>query len=146
MMHLGFTGSRNGMTEAQFDQFSNLIQACLSEGQCTFHHGWCIGCDCEAAEIAFELGCTIVAHPGYYDKNPSWRGTRGNFQHNHTIHEEKPFLVRDQDIVDASEILIATPASPTEIRRSGTWTTVRYGRKKGTMIIIINPDGSLVCD
>ena len=145
-MHIGFTGTRQGMTEAQFDQVAKLLKTLLSEEPCSFHFGMCIGADCEAAELAYELGCTIIAHPGYYSKNPSWRGSRGNFQHNHIILEEKPFLIRDQDIVDASTVLVATPAQSTEIRRSGTWTTVRYGCKKGIIVIIVNPDGSLVCD
>ena len=146
-MHIGFTGTRQGMSLAQFDQLSLLLKTFIQEEKSSLHFGLCIGADCEAAEVAFELGYNIIAHPGYFPKNPSWRGSRGSFQHSHTILEEKPFLTRDQDIVNASSILIATPAQETEQRRSGTWATIRYGRKKPDMtVIVINPDGSLVCE
>lgn len=56
----------------------------------------------------------------------------------------KPFLERDQDIVDWSEVLIATPSEETgEKLRSGTWATVRMARKKGIPIIIVRPSGKV---
>src|ERR1039457_4711407 len=128
------------MTEAQFEQVSNFLKNFISDSFTTLHHGQCIGSDCEAAEVAYELGFTIIAHPGYLPKNPSWKGSRGSFDKNHTTFPEKPFLVRDQDIVDASEILIATPAQKNEVLRSGTWATIRYGEKSKPVIIIF-PDG-----
>jgi len=55
----------------------------------------------------------------------------------------KPYLERNHNIVDESELLIACPKSKEEELRSGTWATVRYARKKGVRIILIYPDGSV---
>ena len=37
-----------------------------------------------------------------------------------------PYLTRNKQIVDASEVLVACPQSAKEEMRSGTWSTVRY--------------------
>jgi hypothetical protein len=142
MYNIGFTGTRQGMTEEQFRQLSILLKTFINEEPCNFFHGQCIGADCEAAELASELGYSITAHPGYLPKNPQWKGSRGNFSKNTIILPEKPFLIRDHDIVDASDVLIATPAQKDETIRSGTWTTIRYGAKT-KFVIIIFPDGSI---
>jgi hypothetical protein len=144
-MRIGFTGTRKGMTDAQFETFEKLLSKFLNDGPSVFHHGQCVGADCEAAAIAHDLGYYVIAHPGYYDKNPSWMGSRGAFDQNDEVLSEKPFLVRDHDIVDASEILIGTPGQVTEQRRSGTWATIRYG-KKTEFVIIIYPDGSVIVE
>lgn len=59
------------------------------------------------------------------------------------MHPEKDYKVRDKDIVDMSERMIATPFCP-EIARSGTWTTVRYARKKNKPLWIVMPDGQVI--
>lgn len=130
------------MSEAQFETLTTILTKFLSEKPSIFRHGQCIGCDCEAAALAHDLGYHVIAHPGYYEKNPAWRGSRGTFDQNDEILPEKPFLIRDHDIVDASEILIGTPGQVEEQRRSGTWATIRYGRKT-KFVIIIYPDGSV---
>ncbi len=56
--------------------------------------------------------------------------------------ESKPYLERNRDIVDASEVLIACPSTREEVMRSGTWATVRYARKKGMKITLIFRDGT----
>ena len=39
--------------------------------------------------------------------------------------------------------LLAVPSSTTELRRSGTWATVRYARELGVPITLVLPDGSI---
>jgi len=56
----------------------------------------------------------------------------------------KPYLARNQDIVDETEVLIAVPAQKKEIVRSGTWATIRRARKAGRLIYFIFPDGRVV--
>jgi hypothetical protein len=55
---------------------------------------------------------------------------------------EGEHLVRDHDIVDAADVLIAMPEGMKEYLRSGTWATVRSTRKRGKRIILVYPDGS----
>ena len=143
-MDVGFTGSRQGMTDAQIIEVTNLLNNFLFSEPCSFHHGLCIGSDQQAADIAHHLGYKIIAHPGYLSTNPSWRGSRSNFDKNHQIMPEKPFLIRDHDIVDVSDVLIATPAQKNKVIRSGTWATIRYGIKTKNIVVIIYPDGERI--
>lgn len=52
-------------------------------------------------------------------------------------HEEKPFIKRNHDIVDACDVLIACPETNKEVQRSGTGATIRYARKQGKKIELI---------
>jgi hypothetical protein len=56
------------------------------------------------------------------------------------VAEAKPFSVRDRDIVDMSERLIAVPSTPFEDLDSGTWATVRYAQEQERPIDFILPD------
>ena len=53
----------------------------------------------------------------------------------------KPPLDRNRDIVDACDVLIATPKDFVEELRSGTWATVRYARKQRKPLVIVWPNG-----
>ena len=140
-MNIGFTGTRQGMTQAQWHWTKREILALKLDYENTFHHGCCVGADEQAHRIVRDhiakMGVWnwgIVLHPPQYTKHKAlclgevaqWR--------------PKPYLDRNRDIVNCSDILIAAPAGP-EVRRSGTWSTVRYARKCGKPIIIIYPDG-----
>jgi len=78
-----------------------------------------------------------VSHPPI---NDAWRA--------HTAADEerapKPYLVRNRDIVEETELLIAAPANAIEHLQSGTWSTVRCARRSGRPISIIRPDGTVV--
>ena len=138
-MNIGFTGTKRGMTDVQKHVVQRAILFLINKDKwCytpTFHHGSCIGSDYQAGIIAKSLGCKIILHPPiitrymapcYYDE----------------IREPKDYLVRNHDIVDETEVLIATPKEFTEELRSGTWATVRYA-KEGKLIIIVYPDGTM---
>lgn len=51
---------------------------------------------------------------------------------------EKPYLKRNIDIVDNTDILIGCPSGE-EIVRSGTWHTIRYAKKQNKKIMMIRP-------
>lgn len=91
------------------------------EGELAFHHGQCVGADEEAAKIAKALGIWTVAHP------PTDKRYLSKFVSDET-REPKDFLDRNHDIVDECDVLLATPKT-VEVLRSGTWATIRYGRK-----------------
>lgn len=48
----------------------------------------------------------------------------------------KPYLERNNDIVKNSDVLVACPASKTEVLRSGTWATIRKARKAKIEVFI----------
>jgi hypothetical protein len=140
---VGFTGTSRGMSAGQKVRVREYLSAIKQEfpaAKITFHHGLCIGADEQAARIAKELGYYVVAHPGYSPRNPEGRLFRSDFDGNDEVCPEKPHIPRDHDIVDGSQRLVAAPWTREEIVRSGTWTTVRYARKKGKPILMALPE------
>ncbi len=127
------------MTPEQKAQVRDALLLYRQWGAREFHYGLCIGADEQAAAIAKEIGYTVIAHPGFNPKNPDTRLFRSDFDLNDVVLPEKAFIKRDHDIVDAVEQMIATPLSWEEEIRSGTWTTVRYARKKKKPINICYP-------
>jgi hypothetical protein len=137
MMKVGFTGTQQGMTEAQILQLElQLSKLIVSE----FHHGDCVGADAQAHFLASKLGIPIYLHP------PLNQSKRAFCDNCHEVFEKKIYLERNKDIVDSVELLFVTPKEFREERRSGTWATRRYAKKKKIPVIIIYPDGSYVED
>src|SRR5258708_38911504 len=121
-MKVGFTGTQRGLTERQRVMLG-LYLAGL-EGACEeFHHGDCIGADAEAHELVRRYNVPVVIHP---PDNSSKRAFCSDY---HAAMPLSPYLARNRDIVDAVDLMIACP-SGIEVRRSGTWATVRYARQK----------------
>ena len=135
-MHLGISGTKKGMKEAQFDVIKEFIQEDNSITH--LHEGDCVGVDNQVTLMYNDLRpeVWIVRHPprktayqafGPYDE------TR----------EPKDYLVRDQDNVNESDYLWACPDGAERVR-SGTWATVRMARKKGIPITIVMPNGEII--
>jgi len=133
-MIYGFTGSHEGMTLNQAIRVDMFLRADFSEIN-LFHHGDCIGADNQAAILADQNGWITVAHPPIKEY-------RRAFHISNIILDPKPYLKRDRDIAKESSTLIATPKTIFEVKRSGTWTTVRYAREIGRRTILIYPNGS----
>jgi hypothetical protein len=127
---VGFTGTHNGMQAVQLKALVDKLVFLKEEGFDEFHHGWCIGSDEQAAIAAKSIGYRIVAHPGLA-KDPKNMLYRSEWNENDEVREAKPFINRDHDIVDETEIMLATPLTWEEQTRSGTWTTIRYAKKQG---------------
>lgn len=136
-IHVGFTGTQDGLTFEQETTLHDLLAE--GHGHGYFHHGDCIGSDAEADALAKETGYTRVIHPPLKESKRAFCGMDDD--DDAIVYEPKDYLVRNHDIVDACDILIATPNSDQETLRSGTWATVRYARKVGKPYIIIFPDG-----
>ena len=140
-MKVGFTGTRDGMTDEQRRAFIRWVK---TAGVTEFHYGVCIGADEDAWDVMVsgpDLGFTrprTVAHP------PSnlVLASQSTMMFDDEIRPTVPYAVRNQNIVDASELLLATPKQEEELR-SGTWLTIRYARKKKKPIVIFWPDGTI---
>lgn len=128
MRRVGFTGTQHGMSDAQKDFLRELLHAPGTE----LHHGDCVGADEEADEIARSLGCKIVVHPPSDPKKRAFCAQPGD-----TVWEERHYLERNVDIVDATRELVAAPLTDREQLRSGTWATVRYARKTGRKVTVL---------
>lgn len=143
-MNVGFTGTSKGMLPDQRAAVRSTLQTLLgfvavkkAPLDCSFHHGDCIGADAEAHHIAKAIGYKVVIHP---PSNPSARAFCSNDGFVDILHA-KPYLVRNHDIVDASDVLVAAPKRMNEELRSGTWATVRYAAKQHKKIFIVWPNG-----
>lgn len=108
-------------------------------GEFEFHHGDCVGADFIAHRAAVKAGATIVIHPPLNNSKRAYAALR---EAGVTILPAKEYLDRNKDIVDATTLLIATPSGAEKLR-SGTWSTVRYARKRGKVIVLIMPDGTI---
>lgn len=132
-MKIGFTGTREGMSEYQRRQFCvELLKRLEEEPESELHHGGCRGADREAHAFAALFACPNIVHPGSDTILPDQVQITSSL-----IMPAKPNLVRNHDIVDTCEVLIAAPFTDEEQLRSGTWATIRYARKQGKEVVIL---------
>lgn len=148
-MKIGFTGTQIGMTDKQKECFIQIIKELKPKtikhdeqqlpDSLEFHHGDCIGADEDAHKLIQEHfpWVYIVIHPPTDDSKRAfcigW----------HEMRAPLPYLKRDTAIVMETNRLIATPKTTGEKRRSGTWATIRYSRKKKQNRYIIYPNGNV---
>jgi hypothetical protein len=132
-MKLGMTGNRNGISECALSELKKFVETNnISEA----HHGDCVGADTDFHNLCESFSIPIIIHPP--DNN-----FHRSFCKSKSIRTPKPYLVRNHDIVDECDVLIAFPETKTEVIRSGTWSTVRYATKNNKKVIIIFPDGEI---
>ncbi len=131
-MKVGFTGTQKGMTDRQLSKLDGMLRALSAPSPIEeFHHGDCIGADEQFHQAVNDPDRTII-HPPEDDKKRAWC-------HSRHILKPKPYLKRNHDIVDATDVVIATPRTSYGEIWSGTWATIRYAQSKGKKIIIIYP-------
>lgn len=136
---VGFTGSQRGLNDAQRETIKDLLVVAQQQGAKQFHHGGCTGADEQAAMIAGNLGYETFC----------WRGDtpdkQSTFVSSVTYDSDPPTpnLERNHYIVDVCDVLIAGPGQDAEIRRSGTWATLRYAASIARTHVIVTPDGQL---
>ena len=140
MIRVGFTGTQRGLTDEQKAALDRLFHE-LGQDAVEIHHGDCVGADEEAHDLADNHAFDIVRHPP--DKDDKRAFCTGGEER-----DPKPYLDRNKDIVDETDMLIACPNGEERVR-SGTWSTVRYARKRSsidgirTRICIITTSGEL---
>jgi len=139
-IHVGFTGTKVGMSDAQKKTLLNWLKACrrFYRDYAEFHHGDCIGADAEAHDIATLVGFETSIHP------PINEYARAFCTPSFGSYEAKEYIERNHEIVDCVRVLIATPQTNEEVMRSGTWATVRYARKCKKPVILIMPSGKVM--
>lgn len=136
-LHVGFTGTQNGMIP---EQMVTVLKLIFILKPTHVHHGDCVGADEEFHQLAILAKVPyIVIHPPDDPKKRAHCYDVYRFTE-HTkflLCSEKPYLVRNQDIVDASGIVIATPYEVVEQQRSGTWSTMRKTLKSEKDLITV---------
>lgn len=140
-MRLGFTGTRDGMTQAQWDAVANFVIENASN-IVEVHHGDCIGADAQFDEIVLQfLDIWRDIHPPTHPKHRAFCQTAKA-----RVHMEKDYHTRNRDIVLSSDWLIACPKDMEGL--GGTWYTITWARKMkrdrykpNLNILIITPEG-----
>lgn len=137
-MKVGFTGTHHGMTDKQKLAFKKQV---FDLNPVEFHHGDCIGADEEAHDLVRLVlpGTVIHVHPPVKEDRRAWKN-------GDKIYPVGPYLERDQNIVNMTHVMIATPRGFIEEIRSGTWATIRRAKKSRRPIFFIWPDGSITRD
>src|SRR5205085_1503292 len=87
-----------------------------------------------------DQGIRIIIDPGFPANHPDDTTLRAFCDGDHTS-EPKSFLARNRDIVDETDIWIATPATTKET--GSTWYTINDSRKQKKNRVIVYPDGSI---
>jgi hypothetical protein len=121
-IHLGFSGTRSGLTTLQRTRLLEVLYKSLATHA---HHGGAQGADEDFhAMVRWALPHTyVVVHPcqgvnhTYYLDDPKV-----------TVLPGRPPLKRNREMVAAVERMIICPAQDREILRSGTWATYRYAK------------------
>lgn len=142
MTTITVTGTREGMTVDQWAAFGIVLGEHWNfTDQHEWHDGDCVGADSQAHATVANLkkmsaNITMHGHPCNLE----------NFRaHNEydVLHEVKAPLVRNREMVDVSDLVIAAPKEYDEvIRGSGTWATIRYARLHSKHLVIVWPDGT----
>lgn len=143
MKYLSFTGTRRGITPSQLHSLEAFLPQYHQNGYETLIHGACIGAD-QAVHVHFRRLFAYDIWPSN-EEQAAW--ARQNYDpYRDFLHWIKPPLARNQDIVDAGNLLIAVVATPHEKLRSGTWATIRYARRVKKNRYIFQPDGAIVVE
>ena len=74
-LRIGFTGTREGMTDRQKTALRELL---ASYPGAILHHGDAIGADAEAHDIAVALGCAVVIHPPENERQRAFKPAAGS--------------------------------------------------------------------
>ena len=140
MIHVGYTGTRHGMSPAQLDHVIRLVTGLYKLDELTAHHGDCVGGDNEFHDVMTRFARAIVIHApvdranrAYCDRDQP----RGDNRHDTIVMPAKTHFARNRDIVIASSIMIAAPYEPIYQTRGGTWYTVDYARKMGKPLALV---------
>lgn len=138
MIHIGFTGTRNGMTDVQRRQVDQAFCDAIAGDlrlRVVAHHGDCVGADAQFHAIAEQYGAMTVGHL------PSYDGKRA-FCRFDDERAPLPYMTRNAMIVREATHMIAAPAEMTEKSYGGTWATIRMARRAGRPLVIVYPDGT----
>jgi hypothetical protein len=135
---IAFTGTTKGLTEIQRWRLGLFLSE--MPGANELHHGVAEGADAEANDIARRYGWRTVGYPGVNKRGePAGRADVTLDE----VRPERPYLLRNRDIVAGASLLVAAPKGPERKRGSGTWATVRYARAAGVPVLLLWPDGSV---
>ncbi|HUV85375.1 MAG TPA: hypothetical protein VMV86_06655 [Methanosarcinales archaeon] len=143
---VGFTGTRNGMTEEQVLRLEYLLRHDLLQKSKRFNHGDCIGADRDAHKIADGIVKEIGLFPCTLTNQRAFCDGLDNKSNVIEAQAAKHPLDRNLDIIASSDIMVGCPKGYKEERRGGTWHTIRNTRLAKKPLILIYPNGDFTLE
>lgn len=132
-MKIGFTGTREGMSDRQSTALAKLLANFAATSQIVYLlHGGCHGSDEAARDAAIVLGVKTICYPG--DVTQYVNNITINFECKQPI----DYLTRNGIIVEQCDILIAAPLDMVPQRRGGTWYTIRKAQEYNKPCVILD--------
>jgi hypothetical protein len=135
---IGFIGTRTGMTSEQYLSVLQLMEKFRPD---CVHHGDSIGSAAQMHAICQRVRIDVEIHPSI-DEN-----TRAFCEDCSFLHPAKESSLRNRDIVDAAEIVLAAPKESEEQQDSETWDAIRYAREGFNSwrkrLLFVYPDGRI---
>jgi hypothetical protein len=137
-MDIGFTGTRTELPKAQYDSLRFWLSVRKKAmPNIRARSGDCVGADKAFHGIAVELDWYTIGHIPNKDQFRA-------FCTYNEVTEPLPYLMRNRDIVDGSNIIVACPKEFDHQPKGGTWYTIDYARRIGKPLLIVYPDGTRV--
>ena len=145
-LNIGFTGTRRGMSNPQFDEVLRIVEMLKKTAPRTglyqiadisAFHGDAVGADSQFDSICTSLGIVRFIYPSNIEDQRAHCEDRGA----RITAPPAPPLERNVVIVQHSHIMIAAPAVNNE-ERSGTWSTIRRTRRASRPLFLVERDGT----
>lgn len=133
-LHIGFFGTREGLSEHQKSTFHYFFLRIRRDVH--FHHGDGLGADYSAHAIALRRGSTVIIHPPLDTRQRAFAS--GAF----SVLPAKGTTERTLDIIRASDYVFAAPAGERkDMPQSETWTAISLAIREKTPVTVIYPNG-----
>lgn len=126
-MRIAFTGTRKGLTTYQLGALQGWALDWFSAGS-RIMHGMAIGADAEFHRMlrrTFGSAADIEGWPS------DIKSQRDDLLSVDTRREPMRPLLRNLQIIQRADVLLAAPAEMEEQQRGGTWSTIRAARRRG---------------
>lgn len=145
--HVGFTGTREGMTPNQKQFVSSALFAIITDklhsgSTFWFHHGDCLGADDEACMMAKDFGYKIWRHPALKDAYRRAYTPANDLGAFDATDQPYSYQGRNHRIVVKSQVLIAAPL--TKHQHGGTWSTIDMARRVLKPLLITFHDNTWI--
>jgi len=137
-MSIGFTGSRNAVSEFQRDRILDILQS-LTDAK-RFITGGCVGMDHLVGVTMLKIAPDkehVVIVPANRSRIAAWWRPYGDAVKVIEMPPESDYRARNREIVLRSSALVAFPShaeSHPACRRSGTWQTIRMAEALKPMV------------
>ena len=133
---VGFTGTRDGMTGAQKRVITMELAPLGADHQVIGLHGDCVGADADFHAICVALGYEVWIRPCTFENLRAHCDGR-------VIADPVGPMVRNREIVNQADRMLAAPPTAEMLKRSGTWATVRMAMKRQGCQVVA-PDGNIM--